>query len=43
MPAHYKDDLKEKLDAFMTRKWITPFHSAPALLVPTKNGKLRLV
>ena len=46
MPVHYKDDLKEKKDAFMTREVITPCHnpySAPAMLVPKKNGKLRLV
>ena len=46
MPVHYKDDLKEKIDAFMTKELITPCHStysAPAMLVPKKNGKLRLV
>ena len=46
MPVHYKDDLKWKIDAFMTKElikpWLSPF-SAPALLVPKKNGKLRLV
>ena len=46
MPVHYKDDLKEKKDSLMTKKLITPCHSpysAPAMLVPEKNGKLRLV
>ena len=27
MPVQYKDDLKEKLDAFMTKELITPCHS----------------
>ena len=46
MPVHYKDDLKDKVDAFMNKELITPCHSpysAPAMLVPKKNGKLRLV
>ena len=46
MPVHYTDDLKEKLDAFMTKEVITPCHSAysaPARLLPKKNGELRLV
>ena len=46
MPVHHKDDLKEQIDAFMTKELITPCHSpcsAPAVLVPKKNGKLRLV
>ena len=46
MPVHYKDDLKEKIDSFMSKDLITPCHSpysAPAKLVPKKNGKLRLV
>ena len=46
MPVHYKDDLKEKIDAFMNKELITPCHSpnsAPAMLVPKKIGKLRLV
>ena len=46
MPVHYKDDLKEEIDAFMNKQLITPCHSpysAPASLVPKKNGKLRLV
>ena len=46
MPLHYKDDLQEKIDAFLEKKLITPCHSpysAPAMLFPKKNGKLRLV
>ena len=46
MPVHYKDNLKEKKDNFMTRELITPCHSpysAPAMLVPKMNGKLRLL
>ena len=46
MPVHYKDDLKEKKDVFMTKELITPCHSpfsAPAMLIPKKNGKLQLV
>ena len=46
MPVHCKDDLKEKIDAFMTLGLITACqspYSAPAMLVPKKNGKLRLV
>ena len=46
MPLHYKQDLQEKLDAFLDKKLIAPCHSpysAPAMLVPKKNGKLRLV
>ena len=48
MPVHYKDDLNEKIDAFMTKELITPCHSpysAPAMLVPIpkKNGKLQLL
>ena len=46
MPVHYKYDLGEKIDAFLTKELITPCHSpysAPAMLVPKKNGKLRLV
>ena len=40
MPVHFKDVLNEKIDAFMTRKRITPClgpYSAPAMLVPEKN------
>ena len=46
MPLNYKDDLQKKIDAFLEKKLITPCHSpysAPAMLVPKKNGKLRLV
>ena len=46
MPVHYKDDLKEEIDASTTKELITTCHSpdsAPAMLVPKKNGKLRLV
>ena len=46
MPVLYKNDLKEKVDAFMNKELITPCHSpysAPAMLVPIKNGKQRLV
>ena len=46
MPVHYKEDLKEKRDAFTSKELITPCHSpysAPAMLVPKKNGKLRFV
>ena len=46
MPMHLKKDLRQKLDKFVERKLITPSHSpcsSPAMLVPKKNGKLRLV
>ena len=46
MPVHYKDDLKEIIDAFMNKELIAPCHSpysAPAMLVTKMNGKLRLV
>ena len=46
LPLHYKDDLQEKIDAFLEKKLITPCHrpyKAPALVVPKKNGKLRVV
>ena len=46
MPVHYKHDSKEKLDAFLTVELIKPCHSpysAPEMLIPKKNGKLRLV
>ena len=45
MPLHYKQDLQGKLDASLEKKLITPCpspYSAPAMLVPKKNGKLRL-
>ena len=46
MPLHYKEDLQEKIDAFLDKQLIEPCHSpysAPAMFVPKKNGKLRLV
>ena len=46
MPLHYKEDLREKLDAFLEKDLITPCHnpySKPAILVSKKNGKLQLV
>ena len=46
IPPHYKEDLQKKIDVFLEKELITPCHSpysAPAMLVPRKNGKLRLV
>ena len=46
MPMHFKADLRQKIDKFLEHKLITPCHSpysSPAMLVPKKNGKLRLV
>ena len=46
MPLHYKEDLQKKIDVFLEKQLITPCHSpysAPVMLVPKKNGKLRLV
>ena len=46
LALHYKQDLREKIDAFLDKELIMPCHSpysAPAMLVPKKNGKLRLV
>ena len=46
MPLHYKEDLHSKLDVFLEKELIAPCHSpysSPAMLVPKKNGKLRLV
>ena len=46
MPLHYKQDLQGKLDIFLEKDLIAPCrtpYSAPAMLVPKKNGKLRLV
>ena len=43
---HFKKDLRQKIDKFLEHKLITPCHSpfsSPAMLVPKKNGKLRLV
>ena len=45
MLVPYEEDFK-KIDAFMSKELTTPCHSpysAPAMLVPKKNGKLRLV
>ena len=46
MPMNFKTELQEKLDKFLEHELIEPCHSpysAPAMLVPKKNGKLRLV
>ena len=46
IPLHYTEDLQKKIDAFPEKELLTPCHSpfsAPAMLVPKKNGKLRLV
>ena len=46
MPEHFKMDLHQKIDKFPENKMITPCHrpySSPAILVPKKNGKLRLI
>ena len=46
LPVHYREDLIEKLDGFQEKDLITSCqspYSAPALLVPKRNGKLRLV
>ena len=46
IPLHYKEYLQKKIDVFLEKELITPCHSpysAPAMLVPRKNGKLRLV
>ena len=46
MPIQYKKDLPEKVDAFLEKKIITPSHSpysAPTMLAPKKNDKLRLL
>ena len=46
MPLHYKEVLQKKIDVFLEKELLTPCHSpysAPAILVPKKNGKLRLV
>ena len=43
---HYKEDLQKKINVFLEKELITPCHSpysAPAMLVPEKNAKLRLV
>ena len=46
LPLHYKEDLQKKTDVFLEKELIPPCHSpysAPAILVPKKNGKLRLI
>ena len=46
MPLHYKEDLREKLDAFLQKYLIALCHSpycAPVILLPKKNGKFRLL
>ena len=46
MPLHYKQDLQDKLDVFLKKDLIAPYHSpysAPTMLVPKKNRKLLLV
>ena len=46
MPMPFKADLRQKIEKFLEHKPITPSHSlysSPAVLVPKKNGKLRLV
>ena len=46
MPMYFKKDLRQKIDKFIEIKLLTPCHSpcsSSAMLVPKKNGKLRLV
>ena len=46
MPLHCKQDLQDKLDVNFKKDIIAPCHSpysAPAMVVPKKNGKLRLL
>ena len=46
MPMHLKKDLRQKIDKFLEHQLKTPRHSpysSPAMLVPKKNGKVRLV
>ena len=46
MLVHYKDDMEENIDAFISEELVTPCHSpysAPAKLVPKNNGKLRIL
>ena len=43
---HFERDLRQKIDKFLEHKLIPPCHSpysSPAMLVPKKNGKPRLV
>ena len=40
VPLHYKEDLQKKIDVFVEKELITPFHSpcsAPAMLFPKKR------
>ena len=46
MPLHYKEDLQKIIYVFLEKELKTPCHSpysAPAMLVPKKNGNVRLV
>ena len=46
MPMHLKKDLSQKIDKILEHKLSTPCHSpysSPAMLVPKKKSKLRLV
>ena len=46
MPFPFREDLQKKIDVFLEKELITLCHSpysSPAMLVPGKNGKLRLV
>ena len=46
MPMQFKQDLRQNIDEFLEHNLITPCHSpysSPAMLVPKKNGKIRLV
>ena len=46
MPMHFKEGLRQNIDKFLEHEVITPCHgpySSSAMLVPKKNGKLRLV
>ena len=46
MPIHFKKNLGQNIDKFSEQKMVTPCHSpyrSPAMLVPKKNGKFRLV
>ena len=46
IPMHFKKDLPQNIVKILEHKLITPCHSpysSPAMLVPKKNGKLRLV
>ena len=43
---HFKNDRRQKIDKFLEHKLIIPCHSpysSPAMFVPKRNGKLRLV